>query len=507
MSSGDTLKNIIQEAECMSELKKHEFWFVTGAQKLYGDIFQEMVGHSEAIVASLNADPNMPGTVIYKTVVTETSEITATLEAASIDPNCAGVITWMHTFSPSKMWIAGFAALSKPLLQFDTQFNRDIPWETMDMDFMNMNQSAHGDKEHGFITARMRLPRKVISGHWSNEQTRTRIADWMRAAIGVAVSKKLKVIRIGDNMREVAVTEGDKVEVQIKLGWQVNGWGINDLTDVMALVTAEQIDAQMAQYEERYTIATDNMEAIRFQAKVEAALRRMFAEGGFGAMSDTFQDLHGMEQLPGLAIQNMMADGFGFGGEGDWKTAALTRVMKLMSLGLAGGTSFMEDYTYHFEPGNEYVLGAHMLEVCPSLANGRPRIEVHPLGIGGKNDPARIVYDGAAGNAIIASLVDMGGRLRLIVNDVVAVEPLHEMPKLPVARVMWRPKPDISTGTEAWILAGGAHHNVMSYALTAEHMRDWAEMMNIEFVHISEKTTIPALRQELRWNDIAWKLL
>jgi len=489
----------------MSELKKFEFWFITGAQKLYGDIFQEMVGHAEEITAALNADPNIPGTVVYKPVVTGTSEITAVLEAASLDPNCAGVITWMHTFSPSKMWIAGFAALSKPLLQFDTQYNRDIPWDTIDMDFMNMNQSAHGDKEHGFITARMRLPRKVISGHWSSGKIRARIAGWMRSAIGVAVSKNLKVIRIGDNMREVAVTEGDKVEVQIKLGWQVNGWGINDLTDVMAQVTPEQIDAQMQQYAERYTMATDNLKAVRFQAKVETALRKMFAEGGFGAMSDTFQDLHGMEQLPGLAIQNMMADGFGFGGEGDWKTAALVRVMKQMSLGLSGGTSFMEDYTYHFEPGNEYVLGAHMLEVCPSLASHKARIEVHPLGIGGKSDPARLVYDGSAGDAIIASLVDMGGRLRLIVNDVTAVAPLHEMPKLPVARVMWKPMPDLSTGTEAWILSGGAHHNVMSYALTAEHMRDWAEMMNIEFVHIGAKTTIPDLRNELRWSDIAWK--
>lgn len=491
----------------MSDLKKHEFWFVTGAQKLYGDIFQEMVSHSEEIAAALNDDPNIPGTVIYKPVVTQTSEITATLEAASLDPNCSGVITWMHTFSPSKMWIAGFAALSKPLLQFDTQYNRDIPWDSIDMDFMNMNQSAHGDKEHGFITSRMRLPRKVISGHWSNTEVRGRIADWIRSAIGVAVSKKLKVIRIGDNMREVAVTEGDKVEAQIKLGWQVNGWGISDLTDVMAQVTDAQIEAQMAQYAERYIMATDNMDAVRFQAKAETALRMMFEEGGFGAMTDTFQDLHGMEQLPGLAIQNMMADGYGFGGEGDWKTAALVRVMKQMALGLTGGTSFMEDYTYHFEPGNEYVLGAHMLEVCPTLASHKPRIEVHALGIGGKNDPARIVYDGAGGDAILASLVDMGGRLRLIVNDVKAVEPLQKMPKLPVARVMWRPMPDISTGTEAWILAGGAHHNVMSYSLKAEHMRDWAEMMQIEFVHISEKTTIAALRQELLWNDLAWKLL
>ena len=490
----------------MSDLKKYEFWFVTGAQKLYGDIFDEMVGHAKEIVAALNADSCIPGTIVYKPVVTETNEITATLVAASTDPSCAGVITWMHTFSPSKMWIAGFQALTKPLLQFDTQYNRDIPWDSIDMDFMNSNQSAHGDKEHGFITSRMRLPRKVISGHWSNPSTRERIGGWMRAAIGAAVSKSLKVMRIGDNMREVAVTEGDKVEAQIKLGWQVNGWGISDLTDVMATVTEAEVDAKMAEYAERYDMATDNIAAVRSQAKVETALRKMFEEGGFGAMTDTFQDLHGLDQLPGLAIQNLMADGFGFGAEGDWKHSALLRVMNQMAQGLPGGTAFMEDYTYHFEPGNEYVLGAHMLEVSPTVASNKPRIEIHPLGIGGKDAPARLVFDGAAGDAVIATLVDMGGRMRLIVNDVKAVEPLEPMPKLPVARVMWRPMPDISTGTEAWILAGGAHHNVMSYQLTAEHLRDWAEMMGIEFVHIGEDTTIPAFRNELRWNDLAWKL-
>jgi len=490
----------------MADLRKYEFWFVTGAQKLYGDIFQEMVGHAEEIAAALNADPQIPGKVIYKPVVTETAEITATIEAANVDPACAGIITWMHTFSPSKMWIPGFSILNKPLLQFDTQYNRDIPWDTMDMDFMNLNQSAHGDKEHGFITARMRLPRKVISGYWGNEEVRGRIGGWMRSAIGAAVSRNLKVMRIGDNMREVAVTEGDKVEVQIKLGWQVNGWGIGDLTDAMAKVTEAQIDEQMAQYAERYDMATDDIAAVRFQAKTEAALRGMLAEGGFGAVTDQFHDLHGMEQLPGLAMQNLMADGFGFGGEGDWKTAALMRVMTQMSIGLEGGTSFMEDYTYHFEEGNECVLGAHMLEVSPSIASNRPRIEVHPLGIGGKAAPARIVFDGAGGKAIIATLIDMGGRLRLIVNDVEAIVPWKPLPKLPVARAIWRPMPDLSTGTEAWIVSGGAHHNVMSYSLTAEEMRDWAEMMNIEFVHINEKTTIPDLRSELRWSDIAWKL-
>lgn len=490
----------------MPDLKAHAFWFITGSQHLYGDIFQEMIDHSKTIVEALNADPAVPCTVVYQPIVTSTDEITAVIEAANLDPQCAGVITWMHTFSPSKMWIAAFSALRKPLLQFDTQFNRDIPWDTIDMDFMNMNQSAHGDKEHGFITARMRLPRKVIAGHWSIPEIRKRIGDWMRAAVGVMVGRKLKVMRIGDNMREVAVTEGDKIEVQLKLGWQVNGWGIDDLTDVMNEVTDAEIENQLAQYRERYDIATDDLHAIRFQAKTEVALRKMFAEGGFGAMTDTFQDLHGMEQLPGLAIQNMMADGYGFGAEGDWKTAALLRVMKQMAIGLPGGTSFMEDYTYHFEPGNEYVLGAHMLEVCPSIAKGKARIEVHPLGIGGKNDPARLVYDGTAGDAIIASLIDMGGRLRLIVNDVTVVEPLHPMPKLPVARVMWRPMPDLSTGTEAWILSGGAHHNVLSFALTAEHLRDWAEAVGIEFVHITKDTTIPNLRNELRWSDLIYKL-
>jgi len=490
----------------MADLKKYSFWFITGAQRLYGDIFEEIKDHAKTIAEALNSAPSVPATVEYKSVVTTTDEITAVFEAANVDPECAGVITWMHTFSPSKMWITAFSLLRKPLLQFDTQFNRDIPWETIDMDFMNMNQSAHGDKEHGFITARMRIPRKVISGHWSDEKTVSRIGGWMRAAIGSAESRRVKVMRFGDNMREVAVTEGDKVEAQIKLGWQVNGWGIGDLTDKAATVTQEEIDAKIAQYRERYDIVTDDMNAVLFQAKIEVAIRKLFEENGIGAMTDTFQDLHGMDQLPGLAIQNLMADGFGFGAEGDWKTAALLRVMKQMASGLSGGTSFMEDYTYHFEPGNEYVLGAHMLEVCPTVASERPRVEVHPLGIGGKADPARLVFDGAAGDAIIATLVDMGGRMRLIVNDVRVVAPLAPMPKLPVARVMWRPMPDLSTGTEAWILAGGAHHNVLSFSLTADHLRDFAEIMGLEFIHISERTTIPELTNELRFSDLVYRL-
>ncbi len=486
-------------------MKQYEFWFITGAQKLYGDIFQDIVNHSQEIVAALNDSAQISGRVVCKPVVTEADEISSLLEQAMITPECAGIITWMHTFSPSKMWIGGLSLYKKPLLQFDTQYNRDIPWETIDMDFMNLNQSAHGDKEHGFITARMGLSRQVITGHWSDKHTQTRIGRWMRAALGAALSRRLKVLRLGDNMRQVAVTEGDKVEAQIKLGWQVNSWGIGDLTDLMAQVTTVEIDEKVQEYCQRYQMATEELEAVRYQAKIEIALRRLCDKHGCKAFTDTFEDLHGMEQLPGLAVQNMMADGYGFGGEGDWKTAAMTRIMKVMAEGLPGGTSFMEDYTYHFEPDNNYVLGAHMLEICPSLASHRPRIEVHPLGIGGKKAPARLVYDGQGGEAVLASLVDMGGRMRLIVCDVRAVEPLQTMPKLPVARVMWRPKPDLATGTEAWILAGGAHHNVMSYALDADILRDWAEMMDIEFIHIGENTVISELKKELRWNETFYR--
>jgi L-arabinose isomerase len=405
------------------------------------------------------------------------------------------------------MWLNGFELLQKPSVHFATQYNREIPNEEIDMDFMNLNQAAHGDREHGFIAARLRMPRKVIAGYWQDEDVIARIASWMKAAVGVAVSKEMKVMRFGDNMREVAVTEGDKVEVQKKLGWQVNTWAVGDLVKEMNAVTEAEIDAKMAEYTAKYDIATDNTGAIRYQAKEEIAIKKMMDREGCLAFTNTFQDLYGMEQLPGLASQNIMAAGYGYGGEGDWKVAAMTAILKAMGENGNGASGFMEDYTYHLVKGQEYSLGAHMLEVCPSLAAGKPRIETHHLGIGmNEKDPARLVFEGKAGKGIVVSLIDMGGRLRLIVQDIEAVKPIMPMPNLPVARVMWRAMPDLTTGVECWIQAGGAHHTVLSYDVTAEQMADFARMMDIEFVHIDKNTTPEALEEKLMLMDIAWKL-
>jgi L-arabinose isomerase len=425
---------------------------------------------------------------------------------ANSSEDCVGIITWMHTFSPSKMWINGLKILNKPLLHLHTQFNRDIPWDGIDMDFMNLNQSAHGDREHGFIGARLRLPRKVIAGYWKSQDTKNRIEIWMRAAIGVFESGKLNVARLGDNMREVAVTEGDKVEAEIKFGWSVNGYGIGDFVEVVNEVTTQEAEALLKEYDSTYTIATDQISNVLEQAKYEIALKRFMEKGNFGAFTTTFEDLHGLKQLPGLSAQRLMADGYGFGPEGDWKTAALIRVMKLMACNLTGGTSLMEDYTYHLEPGKEAILGAHMLEVCPSISDEKPRIEVHPLGIGGKEDPARLVFDCKEGKAICVSLIDMGGRFRLITAEVEAFKPYNDMPNLPVARAMWKPLPDFTTGVECWIYAGGAHHTVFTYDLSVEHMREFAQMMDIEFVSIGKDTTVEGLRKELAYNDLTWKL-
>ena len=374
------------------------------------------------------------------------------------------------------------------------------------MDFMNLNQSAHGDREHGFIGARLRLPRKIVVGYWEDEEFQIKIGNWMRSAIGVMESRNLKVARFGDNMREVAVTEGDKVEAQIKFGWSVNYHPLGDLIQYINSIGEKEIDELMKEYEEKYALDTENMDSVKYQARIELGMRKFLEEGNFGAFTTTFEDLYGLDQLPGLAVQRLMEAGYGFGAEGDWKTAALTNIMKTMAKGLDGGTSFMEDYTYHLTKGKELNLGAHMLEVCPTIAAQKPKIQVHPLGIGGKKDPARLVFDGKEGNVILVSLVDLGGRMRLIVNDAVAVKPLANMPNLPVARVMWKPLPNLQTSAEAWILAGGAHHTVMSYALTADHMRDFAEMVGIEFIHINEDTDIVELKKELMYNHIAWKL-
>ena len=490
------------------QLKEYEFWFVVGSQFLYGpEVLETVAQRAQEMADELNKSAALPCKIVYKVTAKTNQEITDVVREANYDKKCAGIITWCHTFSPSKMWINGFVDLQKPYCHLATQYNREIPNDEIDMDFMNLNQAAHGDREHGFIAARLRMPRKVIAGHWQEESVRERLGSWMRAAVGVAVSRELKVMRFGDNMREVAVTEGDKVEVQAKLGWQVNTWAVGDLVKEMEKVTEAEIDELMAVYTENYEVATENIDAIRYQAKEEIAIRKMMDREGCKAFSNTFQDLYGMEQLPGLASQHLMAEGYGYGGEGDWKVAAMTAILKAMSEGQNGGTGFMEDYTYHLVAGEKYSLGAHMLEVCPTLAAEKPRIETHPLGIGmNEKDPARLVFAGKAGSAIVVSLVDMGGRLRLICQDIACVKPIMDMPNLPVARVMWKALPSLETGLECWITAGGAHHTVLSYDVTAEQMRDFARMMDIEYVHIGKDTTVESLEKDLFLNDLAWKL-
>jgi len=491
----------------MKTMKDYEFWFVVGSQFLYGpEVLETVATRAAEMAAQLNASGRLPCKIVYKTTVKTPEEATETIKAANYDDACAGVITWCHTFSPSKMWLNGLKLLQKPYCHLATQYNRSIPDTEIDMDFMNLNQAAHGDREHGFIAARLRTPRKVIAGYWQDADVQKRLGDWMRVAVGVAFSKSLKVMRFGDNMRNVAVTEGDKVGVQEVLGWQVNTWPVGRLVEYINAVTDAEVDALMAEYREKYDIATDNLASVRYQAKEEIAMKKMLDAEGCRAFTNTFEDLYGMEQLPGLASQRLMAAGYGYGGEGDWKVSAMTAVMKAMSEGQTGGTAFMEDYTYELAEGKEYSLGAHMLEVCPSVAAAKPRIEVHPLGIGGKADPARLVFEGRAGAAIVVSLVDMGGRLRLIVQDIECVKPIYAMPNLPVARVMWRAMPDLKTGVECWITAGGAHHTTLSYDVTAEQMRDFARILGIEFVHITKETTVEKLEQELFLNDLAWKL-
>lgn len=494
----------------MLTIKPYEFWFVTGSQLLYGEeTLREVEANSKQIVQNLDQDSLLPFKVVFKSVLKEADSIRRIVLEANADENCAGIITWMHTFSPSKMWIAGLGALQKPMLHLHTQFNRDIPWDSIDMDFMNTNQSAHGDREHGFIGTRMNIKRKVVVGHWENTGVRERIGSWMRTAAAVAESKNLKVARFGDNMRQVAVTEGDKIEAQIKFGWTVNGYGVGDLVQRMNDISEQEVDQLFQEYKELYEIVPEGLEegavqeSIREQARIELGLKAFLKEGNYTAFTTTFEDLHGIRQLPGLAVQRLMAEGYGFAGEGDWKTAALTRLMKIIAGGV--GTSFMEDYTYHFEPGNELVLGAHMLEVCPTIAATKPRIEVHPLGIGGKEDPARLVFDGASGSALNASIIDLGNRFRLLINEVDAMQPEKVMPKLPVARVLWKPQPSLSESAENWIYAGGAHHTVFSYVVTTEQLRDFAELMEIECVLINKDTNVHAFKNELRWNEVIFR--
>lgn len=489
------------------QMKEYEFWFVVGSQFLYGpEVLEIVASRAKEMADTMNKSGVLPCKVVYKVTAKTPEEISNVVKEANYQDKCAGLITWMHTFSPSKMWIDGLSNLQKPYCHFATQYNREIPNDEIDMDFMNLNQAAHGDREHGFIAARLRMPRKVIMGYWQDEDVLKRLGDWMRSAVAAAFSRSLKVMRFGDNMRNVAVTEGDKVGVQMQLGWQVNTWPVGELVEEIGKVTEEEVDALMQEYAERYTMATDNLDAVRYQAKEEIAMKKMLDREGCKAFSNTFEDLYGMEQLPGLASQRLMEQGYGYGGEGDWKVAAMTAVIKAMTEGMTGGSAFMEDYTYNLQKGAEYSLGAHMLEVCPSVAAERPRIEVHPLGIGGKADPARLVFEGHPGKACVVSLVDMGGRLRMICQDIEAVKPILPMPNLPVARVMWRAMPDLRTGAECWILAGGAHHTVLTYDATPEMLKDWARIMDIEFVHITKDTTPASLEQELFLNDLAWKL-
>ena len=485
---------------------KYNFWFVVGSQDLYGEEVLKTVAERAAKMAA-EMSKSLPYPLVYKVTAMSNAQITNIIKEANYDDTCAGIITWCHTFSPSKMWINGLVNLQKPYCHFATQYNKEIPNEEIDMDFMNLNQAAHGDREHGFVATRLRMPRKVIAGYWKNPDVHKRIGDWMKAAVGVAVSKGMKVMRFGDNMREVAVTEGDKVEVQTKLGWQVNTWAVGDLVTEMNAVSDAEIDALMVEYESKYEINTPNVSAIRYQAREEIAMKKMLDANGCKAFSNTFQDLYGMEQLPGLASQHLMAQGYGYGGEGDWKVSAMTAILKAMGENGNGASAFMEDYTYHLEEGHEYSLGAHMLEVCPSLAGDKPRIETHHLGIGmNEKDPARLVFEGKEGDVIVVSLIDMGGRLRLICQDIHCVKPIMPMPNLPVARVMWQAEPSLTEGVECWITAGGAHHTVLSYDVTAEQMKDWARMMDIEFVHIGKDTTVEGLEKELFLNDLAWKL-
>ncbi|MDQ0223746.1 L-arabinose isomerase [Metabacillus niabensis] len=494
----------------MLKVKEYEFWFVTGSQDLYGDdTIREVEANSKVITEGLDSDPAVTYKLVFKTVLKEADSIRRLCLEANADEKCAGIITWMHTFSPAKMWIAGLTALQKPMLHLHTQFNRDIPWDTIDMDFMNTNQSAHGDREFGFMGSRLHVKRKVVVGHWESSDVRNTIGSWMRTAVAFSESKHLKVARFGDNMRNVAVTEGDKVEAQIKLGWTVDGFGIGDLVAKMNEVTEQEIDELMNEYEAEYDIVPEGLkdgpvrESIRYQARIELGMKAFLEAGNYTAFTTTFEDLHGMKQLPGLAVQRLMAQGYGFAGEGDWKTAALLRISKIIADN--EDTSFMEDYTYHFEPGNELVLGSHMLEVCPTITATKPKIAVYPLGIGGKEDPARLIFNGKSGAALNASIIDLGHRFRLIVNEVDAVQPEIDMPNLPVARVLWTPQPNLSEGAENWIVAGGAHHTVFSYKVTVDQLRDFAELVGIECVVINNDTNKHAFKNELRWNDVVYK--
>ncbi|PKO13283.1 MAG: L-arabinose isomerase [Chloroflexi bacterium HGW-Chloroflexi-10] len=496
----------------MINLEQYEIWFVTGSQHLYGPDTLKLVAENSQIIAGFLNSNRLPVRVVFKPVVTTSEEILNVCMAANNTPNCIGLVCWMHTFSPAKMWIAGLNALNKPFIHLHTQFSREIPWSEIDMNFMNLNQSAHGDREFGFIGSRMRLNRKVIVGYWQDADVLAKLNIWTRAAAAWADLQGAKVARFGDNMRDVAVTEGDKVAGQIQFGYAVHGFGVGDLVKVVNEVTDNSIDQLVTEYMDTYAITADirqtkSFSTLREAARIEIGLRWFLDAGGFKAFTTTFEDLHGLSQLPGLACQRLMNDGLGFGAEGDWKTAALVRSMKVMSEGLSGGTSFMEDYTYHMPAnGMAKVLGAHMLEVCPSIAAGKPSLQIHPLSIGGKADPARLVFTTQTGPALNATVIDMGNRFRMIVNTVEVVDTDAKLPKLPVAQAFWVPQPNLQVSAEAWILAGGAHHTGFSQALTVEHLQDFADIASIEMMVIDQHTIISEFKKELRLNHLYYSL-
>lgn len=490
-----------------------EIWFLTGSQHLYGeDTLRQVAENSQKIVEGLNASTEINTKIVFKPVVTDPGMITRICIEANATSNCIGVITWMHTFSPAKMWIGGLTRLSKPLCHLHTQFNQAIPWSSIDMDFMNLNQAAHGDREFGFMMSRLRKKRKVVVGHWSTTGVHQKIGAWARVALGWDELQNLKVARIGDNMREVAVTEGDKVEAQVKFGFSVNGYDTTDVLQYYGNLSKSEVDDLVHIYDQSYQMAESlrpggsQRGSLEEAAKIELCLRKFLDAGGFKAFTDTFENLGEFKQLPGIAAQRLMADGYGFGAEGDWKTSALLRGMKVMADGLEGGTSFMEDYTYHFNDQRSYVLGSHMLEICPSIASQKPKCEIHPLGIGGKADPVRLVFDSPAGPALNASLIDMGNRFRLLVNTVDAVDPLQELPNLPVARVLWDPHPNLDIAATAWILAGGAHHTVYTQALSLEYMEDLADIAGIELLVIDKDTKVRTFKDQINHNEAYYQL-
>ena len=491
----------------MKPLRDRQVWFAAGSQEMYGErALATVAADSTVIAAALEASASIPVSIVRRPTMTSPDAIRRLMLEANASDACVGVIAWMHTFSPAKMWIAGLGILQKPLLHLHTQFNRDLPWAEIDMDYMNLHQSAHGDREFGYIETRMGLARKTVVGDWRAPDVLERIGDWGRAACGAAEARQLGVARFGDNMRQVAVTEGDKVEAQIRLGVSVNGYGVGDLVEAIAEAPDARVTVLASEYEDAYVVAPElrvdgaRHRSLRDAARIELGLRAFLERGGFGAFTNTFEDLRGLTQLPGIATQRLMADGYGFGAEGDWKTAALLRVLKVMGQGLPGGTSFMEDYTYHLEPGNETVLGSHMLEVCPSIADGRPTCEIHPLSIGGREDPVRLVFTAAPGPAFVVGILDLGDRFRLVVNEVDVISPQEDLPRLPVARATWKPEPDFATAAEAWLLAGGPHHTVFSSALGMGALIDLAEIMGVELLVVDRTTRMRDFKNELRWN-------